>query len=153
MVSEFRSLADYSHIDDAIVSCAAILVVVTNENVLHLMGGESHDLFLIGVQNLTTIAFRVEVRDEGSRIVSSSVRLVSDNRLCKAEIVGDTLNDILVDGLAEQVERLLSVGSPGDELADHGVVVHADFATFLDACVDADVLMRIRLLVFGEEAD
>ena len=67
--------------------------------------------------------------------------------------MGNTLHNVLIEGMIQQVERGLTVGSPSNQLADHGVVVHGDFASLLDTGVDSDVFVRVRLLILREEAD
>ena len=75
------------------------------------------------------------------------------DRLAKAEVVCNTLHDVLIEGVIQQVHGGLSVSSPCDQLADHRVVVHGDLAALLDTCVDSDVFVRVWLLIFREEAN
>jgi hypothetical protein len=67
--------------------------------------------------------------------------------------VGNTLNNILIKGLIDQVHGCLAVFAPSNELGDHRVIVHRNLRALLHTSVDSNVLVGSRLLILPEEAN
>ena len=59
----------------------------------------------------------------------------------EVDVVAHAPDHVLVQGLLHGEDRLVPVRAPGDQLGDHGVVVHGDGAAFKDPGIDTDAAM------------
>ena len=153
MVSLICSTSHNCDVNYTLPRCRCRTLIVANEDVLELVGCKGNDSLLILVENIAIVAIWVEVRDEGCGVVARCKRLIMNDRLAKAKVMGHTLDHILIKSFIEQVKRLGTVGGPRNQLANHRVVIHRDLTTFLHSCVNPDILMRLRFLILGQEAD
>lgn len=76
-----------------------------------------------------------------------------NDRFSESEIVGDSLDNVLVEGLVKQFVGLLSIFAPSDKLGDHRIVVHRDLRALLHSSIESNVLMRFGFLILLEEAN
>ena len=75
-----------------------------------------------------------ELRGEGA---SSKAGVVCEGAQ-EGDIVAHAMDDVGVQGCAHDVQGSSARGAVRDQLADHGVIVHADLAALLHAAVCAD---------------
>lgn len=82
MILLIGSLANHGDIDDVLADWLAS--VLAEEDVLKLVTCKGNNTLLVRVENISSVAVRVEVWNEGSRIVTGGERLVSNDRFSKA---------------------------------------------------------------------
>jgi hypothetical protein len=111
-----------------------------------------HESFMVRELG-AVVAFRIVGRDEGSGVVTADECLVFNNRLAKADVVGNTLDDILVELLIKEIKSSLTILAPADQLADHRIVVHRDLTALLHTGVNTHVRVILGLTVLRQEAD
>ena len=76
MVGYVSILANNSDVDHSLISCLLPTVVIAGMNVLKLVGSEYQRTLLVVIQQITRVASRVEVRDEGRGVVTSYEGLI-----------------------------------------------------------------------------
>jgi hypothetical protein len=81
-------------------------------------------------------AVRVFLRNEVRAEAALAKAGVGDQGIEEADVMGDAADMVSVQRVGHPVDGLVARAAPGDQLRDHRVVIHRDFAAFLDAGVD-----------------
>lgn len=81
-------------------------------------------MLLVQGQFVTVVALGVEGGDEGSGVFAFGEAFIRDDALAELDVMSNAMNDILVKLLVQEIHGSFSVFTPGDKLADHGIVVH-----------------------------
>lgn len=120
------TLAQDSNVNYLVVSLLTLIfgLVNTSGNILHLVTGKRKNLLLFLAQSFSFVAIRVHVRNKGSGIVTLNEVRIVNNRFTKADIMSNTLHDVLIKSFIDKVHGFLSVFAPSNKLGDHGVIVH-----------------------------
>lgn len=108
------------------------------------------------VGGVTLEAGGVLLSQELGRVLARAKAVVRNNLTKKRNVVRDTLDDIRVKSTLHVLDGLVTGGTVGAELADHGVVVNADLTSFNNTRVAADFVLALGrggLNVLGETAD
>lgn len=125
-------------------------------NVLDSVSDKGEGIVVTSQESVAGEALRVEVRNERGSVLTVPEGLVRKDALTEADVVSDALDDVLIESTVQDVHGTLTVLAPRDQLGDHGIVIHADLAAFLDAGVNADAATRPILhgfVVLLEEAN
>lgn len=145
---------DYGSVDSRVDLVIGLFkTVVLGTFVFHHKSGDSDNLFIIALESVSCKSLWVESGDKAGVVVTVSKVLVLEDGLTKAEVVGDTLDDVLVKSGVQKVHGSGSVFTPSDSLGDHGIVVDRNFRAFFNAGVDSHIRVSSGLLVLIKEAD
>jgi hypothetical protein len=136
-----------SEINNFFVSLVPIFLIVARTDVLHSMSSKRDQLHLMVVKGVTTVTIWAVFWDECGRIFTSGKIFVADNRSFKSKIVRHTLYYILLNGLIHQIHCFFAVFAPGDQFANHWIIVHINLTSLLHTSINSDVGVKLRFEV------
>lgn len=96
-----------------------------------------------GIGRVTLETGGVLLGQELGRVLARSETFVGDNLAKQGDVVGNTLDDIGVQGTLHVLDSLLTGGTVGAELADHGIIVDRDLGTLNDSRVATDLVLTL----------
>eukprot|EP00050_Salpingoeca_kvevrii_P020708 m.101869 g.101869 ORF g.101869 m.101869 type:complete len:422 (-) comp8978_c2_seq1:355-1620(-) len=112
--------------------------VLHDASKVHKGGGADKLTLLVLAELVAVEALGVDLGDKVCGDIAADEAGLADNVAEKGDVVVDAADDVRVEGALHLLDGVLAVLAVGDELADHGIVVHADLAALDDASVDAD---------------